>query len=118
MDRFMALGEGSFVSTGSQRPQGRVGESRPRGPLLSMTRCGWFLCDGWQTEAELHFEAEAGRVGRNNHLATSWETAAGGDEKAQMLGGPARCPVCVQGQMAQSTPLPIPASYTNQERGG
>jgi hypothetical protein len=34
-----------------------------------------------------------------------------------MLDGPARCPVCVQGQMAQSTPLPIPASYTNQERG-
>lgn len=23
-----------------------------------MTRCWRFLCDGWQAEAELHFEAE------------------------------------------------------------
>ncbi|KAK0746270.1 hypothetical protein B0T18DRAFT_147550 [Schizothecium vesticola] len=56
MDRFMALGGESFVSTDSQKPQGRVGE-RPRGPLLSMARCWRFLCDGGQAEAELHFEA-------------------------------------------------------------
>lgn len=34
-----------------------------------------------------------------------------------MLGGPTRWPVCVEGQMAQSMPLPILASHTNQRRG-
>lgn len=36
-----------------------------------------------------------------------------------MLGGPASSVMAgvVEGQMAQSTPLPVPASYTNQGRG-